>query len=102
MTRPQLGAKVRVSAVAQRVAPTKLKRKWTSWPIPVVEGMYIGYRFKQNGEIVPAGTGQAFDGEYDDWPTYFACNSTQEVWLVVANPRHDPIMAFPEDCEVLP
>lgn len=99
MTRPPLGARVRVKAIVHRVAPTQAKREWRSYSCKPFEGVYTGYRFKQKGKVYKP----AYDWEsgYQE-PGYFQCESTQEVWLIVTNPRHNPICVFPEDCEVLP
>lgn len=107
-TRPEMGQRVRITGKAKQirgyqrekinsVAPwgsrTGYPRQWIRDDFDISqEGIYIGYR-------------TIFDGyiwwENDEVGNVFAPSDHHEVWLVVINPRHNPIRVFPEDVEIL-
>lgn len=89
MDRPELGQRLTVHAVAHPVG--KDSRKWESFSCDPFDGVYVGTRFKRNGYT-------AFDDEWD--APYFVCEGTVEVWLVAANPFHEPRCVFPADCDL--
>ena len=72
------------------------KRQWIGKRCSPITGMFIGYRFKQNGEIkfsefVPDSEYTTEESAYN----YFQCESITEVWLFVTDPRYNPIEVMP-------
>jgi len=91
--RPALGQWVTASDRMYRTwtAGEKIYRRWASFipggPKPV-EGTYIGYRTIQDGR-------SSWGGE--DVGNIWEPSEYKEAWLIVENPRHNPIKVFPED-----
>lgn len=94
--RPMLGQRVRVLARMDKQKDDPSRVEWQRRELlDDVEGLYIGYRFKLEGRWH---SGSAWD--YDS-ATYFEPQKQIEMWLIVTNPRHNPIVALPEDVEIL-
>ncbi len=92
MERPTLGQHVTASDRMYRTWTDgeKIYRRWASFipggPKPV-EGTYIGYRTVQDGRNL-----WEEDCGYIWYPSEY-----KEAWLIVENPRQNPIKVFPED-----
>ncbi len=100
MERPKLGATVSCTDRLIRTRPYKNGRYMKSWvryaeflrkAKPIINGTYVGYRTAQDGY-------SSYCEEYTEW----TCTGRKEVWLVVVDPRHNPIRVLPEDTTVIP
>lgn len=88
--RPQLGTWHYFDVLAIR-QEEGLKRWWEGKRCELTQGMFVGYRHKQNGAVtVP----RYPDHENDD-KNYFSCESTTEVWLFVTDARFAQIAIMP-------
>jgi hypothetical protein len=113
--RPKLGSWHTITQKAIRVVEGK-KAHWEPEPINVTDhrygkqfvaptpitsyhAMYIGYRFKQNGEVDSyRSTGYYADELPDDIP-YFSIDETVEVWMFITHENRNPIPVFPFEFE---
>ena len=77
--------------------------KWSDWkwkpnqPITSYRAMYVGYRFKKNGErTIYRSTGYYAD-EYPEDISYLKIDETVEVWMFVTHENRNPIAVMPFD-----
>ena len=101
MERPKLGATVSCLDRLVRTHPyvnghySKIWKRWADCipggSKPIISGTYVGYRVAQDGY-------SQYCEEYTEWH----CTGRKEVWLVVTDPRHNPIRVLPEDTVVIP
>ena len=62
-------------------------------PVTSYRAMYIGYRFKFNGEWKTTG---AFAHDIEDtYKRYFSWSETVEVWMFVTHDNRNPVAVFP-------
>jgi hypothetical protein len=93
--RPDLGKKVEFIAEAYKAFPDGkdiTDRHWARREFDEPQhGLYIGYRFVYEGKWKSVTTHKGWDEDY------FHRTGQHEVWLVVTNPRHNPIYVWPDD-----
>lgn len=93
MQRPELGQKVEICAEAYKGHDSEgVKRHWSRREFDEVKtGLYIGYRFVYEGKWKSVTTSGGWDEDV------FIRSKKREAWLVVINPRHNPIYVWPDD-----
>ena len=101
ITRPDMGERVTITAKAYKVYPdgeTIEGRHWARQEFDEpLQGIYIGYRFVYAGEWV---NDEVQDPDTLAWympEPVFKRTGQHELWLVVTNPRHNPIYVWPDD-----
>lgn len=99
MKRPNLGNHVSAEAIVKKVREGKhtgtFDTLYKRMP-QMISGFYIGYRTVYEGH-----TDRVDDyGEYELAGHYseYKRGKSLEVWLVVIDPRKNPVLVSPEDC----
>ena len=87
------------------VKPVSWGNNWAWEPHPPIteyRAMYIGYRYKSNGEWLTRYHCENWETA-DGWEEeYYSNRETVEVWLFVTHDNRNPIAVFPFDWMITP
>jgi hypothetical protein len=88
MNRPKLGDKIIALASLERIAGSHWERK-----LKTISGMYIGWRTYSDGIMISDRDEYGYPIDY-----YYQAKEYFEVWLIVVDPRQNPIPVLRKDC----
>lgn len=107
MKRPTLGQVCRVSGAAAKTREVfynpsgQYEGSITTWvrnPIPVRSAMFVGWRIWSVGKTRMEREYGEYGHVLSSW-THYHADEHREVWWFVADARHTPFYAFPDDVQ---